>query len=126
VVPLRAVRIGHRQESSHLHSDFNSERDILGVPSSTVTQTMGGGRELVAVELHLYEDDLVSPRRLLLCTDGLTNFVTGEQIADGLRGHDGVEAVKVLIALALAAGGPDKVTVVLLEIGRVRPHEGEG
>ena len=42
---------------------------LPGVPSSIVTQTLGGGRELVEIEPHLYEDDLVSPRRLLLCTD---------------------------------------------------------
>lgn len=89
---------------------------LPGVPSSIVTQTLGGGWELVEIEPHLYEDDLVSPRRLLLCTDGLTNFVPREQIADGLRRHDGEDAIRVLIALALAAGGPDNVTVMTLDV----------
>jgi protein phosphatase len=88
---------------------------LPGVPSSIVTQTLGGGRELRAVEPHLYEDDLVSPRRLLLCTDGLTNFVPRDQVADALRRHSGEDAVRVLIALALAAGGPDNVTVMTLD-----------
>jgi len=90
---------------------------LPGVPSSIVTQTLGGGRELVAVEPHLYEDDLASTRRLLLCTDGLTNFVPREQIADGVRRHDGEDAVRVLIALALAAGGPDNITCAVVDIG---------
>ncbi len=90
---------------------------LPGVPSSIVTQTLGGGRELVAVEPHVYEDDLVSPRRLLLCTDGLTNFVPREQIADGLCRHDGEDGIRVLIALALAAGGPDNVTCAVVDIG---------
>lgn len=90
--------------------------NLPGVPSSIVTQTLGGGRELVEIEPHLYEDDLVSPRRLLLCTDGLTNFVPRDQVADALRRHSGEDAVRVLIALALAAGGPDNVTTVLVEI----------
>ena len=88
---------------------------LPGVPSSIVTQTLGGGRELVAVEPHLYEDDLASPRRLLLCTDGLTNFVPREQIAASLRRHGGADAIRVLVALALAAGGPDNVTVMTLD-----------
>lgn len=90
---------------------------LPGVPSSIVTQTLGGGRELVEVEPHVYEDDLVSPRRLLLCTDGLTNFVPREQIADGLCRHDGEDGIRVLIALALAAGGPDNVTCAVVDIG---------
>ncbi len=90
---------------------------LPGVPSSIVTQTLGGGRELVEVEPHVYKDDLVSPRRLLLCTDGLTNFVPREQIADGLCRHDGEDCIRVLIALALAAGGPDNVTCAVVDIG---------
>lgn len=89
---------------------------LPGVPSSIVTQTLGGGRALVTVEPHLYEDDLASPRRLLLCTDGLTNFVPREQIADGVRRHSGEDAVRVIIALALAAGGHDNVTVMTLDV----------
>ncbi len=89
---------------------------LPGVPSSIVTQTLGGGRELLAVEPHLYRDDRVSPRRLLLCTDGLTNFVPRDQVADALRLHEGEDTTRVLIALALAAGGPDNVTVITLDV----------
>jgi serine/threonine protein phosphatase PrpC len=96
---------------------------LPGVPSSIVTQTLGGGHELVAVEPHRYEDDLVSPRRLLLCTDGLTNFVPRDQLADALRRHSGEDAVRVLIALALAAGGPDNVTVMTLDVDPGRQDE---
>ena len=89
---------------------------LPGVPSSIVTQTLGGGRELVVIEPHLFEDDLGSPRRLLLCTDGLTNYVPRDQVADALRRHDGEDAIRVLIGLALAAGGPDNVTCALVEV----------
>ena len=58
----------------------------------------------------------MSPRRLFLCTDGLTNFVQRTQIADGLRRHDGEDAIRVLVALALAAGGPDNVTSAVVDI----------
>jgi serine/threonine protein phosphatase PrpC len=96
---------------------------LPGVSSSIVTQTLGGGRELVEIAPHLYEDDPVSPRRLLLCTDGLTNFVPREQIADALRRHDGEDAIRVLIALALAAGGPDNVTVMTFDIDPLQQDE---
>jgi len=89
---------------------------LPGLPSSIVTQTLGGGRELVEIEPHLYEDDLGSARRLLLCSDGLTNFVPRDQVADALRRHDGEDAIRVLVGLALAAGGPDNVTVMTLDV----------
>jgi len=96
---------------------------LPGVPSSIVTQTLGGGRELLEIEPHLYEDDLGQRRRLLLCTDGLTNFVTREQIAGALRRHDGEDAIRVLIALALAAGAPDNVTVTTLDVEPAQQDE---
>jgi protein phosphatase len=88
---------------------------LPGLPSSVVTQTLGGAMDLVPVEPHLCEDDLAS-RRLLLCTDGLTNFVPRDQIADALRRRDSEESVRVLITLALAAGAPDNVTVVRVDV----------
>ncbi len=89
---------------------------LPGVPSSVVTQTLGGGRDLLEIKPHVYEDELVSPSQLLLCTDGLTNFVPREQIADALRRHHGEEAVSALISLAIAAGAPDNVTVMTVDI----------
>lgn len=89
---------------------------LPGVPSSILTQTLGGGRELVEIDPHLYEDDLVSPRRLLVCTDGLTNFVPNDRVADALRRHEGEDLIRVLIGLALAAGGPDNVTCAVVEV----------
>ena len=88
-----------------------------GGPTSFVTETLGGSAEFVEVSPHLYEDDVTSVQRLLLCTDGLTNFVPLELIAATLRDHDGATAVEVLIAATLAAGAPDNITVVVMELG---------
>lgn len=88
---------------------------LPGLPSSVVTQTLGGRRELAAIEPHLYSNDSGAPRRVLLCTDGLTNFVTRDRIADTLRTSSGCAAVEQLVQMALDAGGRDNVTVVLME-----------
>src|SRR5690606_12931909 len=87
-----------------------------GGPTSFVTETLGGGEEFVEVSPHLYEDDIASMQRLLLCTDGLTNFVPLELIGATLRDHDGATAVEVLIAATLAAGAPDNVTIVVMDL----------
>ena len=58
--------------------------------------------------------------QLLLCTDGLTDMVRAERIAQCLdESPDAKSACDGLIALALAAGGKDNVTAVL---ARARPR----
>jgi serine/threonine protein phosphatase PrpC len=55
--------------------------------------------------------------QVLLCSDGLTETVTDEQLAEVLAGQaDGDDACQALIAAANAAGGPDNTTVVLLRV----------
>jgi PPM family protein phosphatase len=88
---------------------------LPGIPSSVVTQTLGGRRELVDVEPHLYTDEFGANRTILLCSDGLTNFVTRDLISDTLRDSTGSTAVEELVQMALEAGGRDNVTVLLLE-----------
>jgi len=62
--------------------------------------------------------DLEWNDRLLLCTDGLTNHVTDEEIRDVLAGASSArDACRTLVDRALARGGTDNVTVV---VGRLR------
>ncbi|HZD02930.1 MAG TPA: Stp1/IreP family PP2C-type Ser/Thr phosphatase [Actinomycetes bacterium] len=62
--------------------------------------------------------ELDSGDQLLLCTDGLTDAVTEDRITEVLRTHsDGQAACQALVDTAIAAGGPDNVTVVLLRAG---------
>jgi serine/threonine protein phosphatase PrpC len=89
---------------------------LPGLPSAVVTQTLGGGRNLIKVDPHVHTDDEPLPRRVLLCSDGLTNFVPRPDIADILRAADPEQVVAALAAAALEAGAPDNVTCVLLDI----------
>ena len=63
--------------------------------------------------LELHDGDQV-----LLCSDGLTEAVDDDRIAELLStGTDGEAACRSLIDAANAAGGPDNITVVLLRAG---------
>jgi serine/threonine protein phosphatase PrpC len=56
--------------------------------------------------------------QVLLCSDGLTEAVDDDQIAQVLSAEpDGNAACQALIEAANAAGGPDNITVVLLRVG---------
>lgn len=57
---------------------------------------------------------LANSDQLLLCTDGLTEMVSEEGIADVLeKSESSSDACRVLIDLALEAGGNDNVTVIV-------------
>ncbi|MGK2881291.1 MAG: PP2C family protein-serine/threonine phosphatase [Mycobacterium sp.] len=54
--------------------------------------------------------------RYLLCSDGLSDPVSFETIAEALKVPDVAEAADRLIELALRGGGPDNVTVVVADV----------
>jgi serine/threonine protein phosphatase PrpC len=56
--------------------------------------------------------DLQPGDALLLCSDGLTRCVPDERIAEMLGAASAESACRELVQAALAAGGPDNITVV--------------
>ena len=54
--------------------------------------------------------------RFLICSDGLSDVVSPEAIADALAGPDPDQVADTLIQLALVAGGPDNVTVIVADV----------
>jgi len=74
-----------------------------------------GGVQPVITDLALEEGD-----RVLLCSDGLHGPVPDDAIAAILRASgDPFEATRALVSAALAAGGPDNVTAVVTDCGRL-------
>ncbi len=65
----------------------------------------------------VYQVDIEAGDRLLLCTDGLTDMLTDEQITQFLvQQTDPQFAVDALVEAALEAGGKDNVTVVVADL----------
>jgi len=81
---------------------------------SIITRALGMDPKVTVDHLLLipYEGD-----RLLLCSDGLTNEVTDEQIGSILRRiGDPQEAAQELVRQARANGGNDNITVVVVDV----------
>ena len=77
-----------------------------------VTNVIGGTREGVSAEVHKLT--VLDGDTLLFCTDGLTEPVSDDAIAEVLRHHaDPEDACARLVDLALAGGGHDNVTAVV-------------
>ena len=83
----------HPQRSLLLRALNGTEMD----PSITLRETSAGDR-------------------FLICSDGLSDVVSPESIADALAGPDPDQVADTLIQLALVGGGPDNVTVIVADV----------
>ncbi|MBB6675526.1 Stp1/IreP family PP2C-type Ser/Thr phosphatase [Cohnella nanjingensis] len=81
---------------------------------NVLMRALGTDRDVAVDVLRI---EMLPGDRLLLCSDGLSNLVERETILDTLTATDIDldEAADRLIALALAAGGYDNVTVALID-----------
>jgi protein phosphatase len=89
-----------------------SAADAAAYPGSNmITRALGAAEtlELDEVELQVSDGDV-----FLLCSDGLSNAVTEEHIRAALAGGQCQQAADALVALALANGGRDNITVVVV------------
>jgi protein phosphatase len=79
-----------------------------------LTETIGGRISSPRVQVEHFR--LADKDRVLLCTDGLTDQVDDEKIADTLAPYRNLdEQCQALVDLSLEAGGRDNVTVVMAQ-----------
>lgn len=105
------------QEELVARGHYTREEASVMVRKNIVTRALGV-EPTVNVELN--EDASALGDVLLLCSDGLTDMVSDEQIALCLRryGDDLPGAAKNLVKQALDGGGKDNVSVVLARVDR--------
>ncbi|GIM47532.1 protein phosphatase [Collibacillus ludicampi] len=85
----------------------------------------------LGTDLYVQVDTLHTPwvkdDILLLCSDGLTNLISEEIIADVLRGEGTMESkLQQLVNLALQKGGNDNITVVAVRNTDEDEERGDG
>lgn len=79
-----------------------------------ITRALGAAQETKA---DLFEEPGVEGGYLLLCTDGLSNVVTDqEMLYEVIHGGAPEECCKRLLDTALQRGAPDNVTAILLQM----------
>jgi serine/threonine protein phosphatase PrpC len=98
---LREGRIS--EEEAEVHPQRNIVTRVLGVYDQ--------------VEIDFWPVDAVAGDRVVLCSDGLVNEVTDDQITAVLRRlADPQEAAAELVRRANEGGGRDNITVVVLDV----------
>ncbi|WP_406678244.1 Stp1/IreP family PP2C-type Ser/Thr phosphatase [Moorella sp. ACPs] len=90
---------------------LTAEEARLHPRRNILTRALGTGG---TVNIDSREIELKPGDRLLLCTDGLYEVISDEELAEIVNHHQELgEAARELLRLALERGGPDNVTVVL-------------
>ncbi|EST34289.1 PP2C family protein-serine/threonine phosphatase [Streptomyces roseochromogenus] len=84
--------------------------------TSIVTQCLGGSRSYRAVRPHVRAESLSPGDRYLICTDGLTDPVPQDELDELMREHDDGRAAFELWKAAIAAGGPDNITLAVVRV----------
>lgn len=117
-------RNGRLQQLTRDHSQAEEFRargvapglDVSPAISNMITRAVGAAEELEvdALTLEVRDGDM-----LLLCSDGLSNPVDEHGIAGALAGGDCAQAAQSLVAQALANGGRDNITVVVVRVDDV-------
>jgi protein phosphatase len=104
----------------HTYRNLVSAADTVPSLPEKLTRFLDGrkdGRSPDLTTLQLHPGD-----RLLLCSDGLSSYVSPDAIRAALASrNDSEEVANRLVALALDHGGDDNVTVIVIDVERRRP-----
>jgi serine/threonine protein phosphatase PrpC len=85
--------------------------------SHLITQSLGGAYEEVGIEPHLLSAPLAPRERYLLCSDGLSDLLTRDEIEAELAA-DNQSSVQALFEAAMARGGRDNISIIMLDLRR--------
>ena len=67
------------------------------------------------IDVDYFSGKLQGGTRLLLCTDGLHGCCTDDEIRQAMTGCEVEDAAKKLVDMALDKGGPDNITLAVIE-----------
>ncbi|HEY53513.1 MAG TPA: Stp1/IreP family PP2C-type Ser/Thr phosphatase, partial [Caldilineae bacterium] len=92
---------------------FTEEKASHHPYRNVITRSLGPDRDSTPDFFHLQAKpgDV-----LLLCTDGLSNLLTDEELAQFLKAYPSDQAADVLLEQVLERGAPDNVTFALIDI----------
>lgn len=85
-------------------------------PDNLLTRCIGAGQGDVVPDLH--QEELRAGDRFVLVSDGVWSVLDHESFAAHAAGSPVQQAAEDLVLAALAAGGPDNATALVVEVGQ--------
>ena len=93
--------------------EITRDSELYLQSKNIITRAIGAA---VSVKTDIFQVELEHGSQILLCSDGLTNMVSDDQIELVLKEETGPEAKTLkLIQMANEAGGEDNISVVIVE-----------
>lgn len=97
----------------------NGEDEAI-IHGNALTQAIGFSKHVVVDHLII---ELENEDRLLLCTDGVTDLVTSEQLQSLFSSHLSEKAMEQLLSTVNQAGARDNLACIALEVDKVKSTE---
>ena len=109
---IRQVTRDHSVVQKMVESGEITEEQALNHPNrNLITRALGVSEN---IQVDYGEEDLHGGEVVFICTDGLTNFVTDEEIQNLVMESTDSDCANSLVDLANAHGGGDNITVVVI------------
>lgn len=115
---LEAISRDHSQVRQMVDAGLLSEAEAEAHPQSNVITRAVGGASGLVVDVVMF--DIHPGDRFLLCSDGLYNEVSREEIAALLQGGSVDTSARALVDQAVAQGARDNVSVIVVQAGASR------
>ena len=112
---LQQLTIDHSYVQMLYQSGIISADEMSGHPEKNVITQCLGSMELNELKVDVVEGSWHKYDWILLCSDGLSDTVSDQQICDILHGAESTDlAVSALVQAALANGGKDNISVIIV------------
>lgn len=92
------------------------ERDMVPFPRGKAIYSCIGGGISPETEIQDYSEKLLPGDRLLICSDGLTDMVSENDIEVFLSQGQAAQAGSLLLEAAKAAGGTDNISIIVADL----------
>ncbi len=114
---IRQISRDHSYVQDLLEKGLITDAEAHRHPNRNII-TRAVGTEMT-VDIDLFDFPILCDTKILLCTDGLSNFVSDDLIEKTLIENEPQRANEMLIALANKNGGKDNITVVNMDFNEV-------
>lgn len=112
---LSQITVDHSLVQSLIDQGEITREEAASDPRKNAVTRALGVQELDTVRADSLSEKWKPGQKLLICSDGLTDCVTDDEIAEILKGDSSDQAkVDELLDRALAQGGRDNITIVLV------------
>jgi serine/threonine protein phosphatase PrpC len=115
---IRQITADHSWVEEQVRLGILTPEEAAGHPQrNIITRSLGSNQKL---DVDIFEEQVEPGDSVLLCSDGLSNVVTDQEMTSAVdRGWHAESAASELVDLAKQRGAPDNVTVLLINV--IRP-----